>query len=275
MGAAPGVTFPSRHCSFPPQASSPSPSVGPCLHGEEAMSGTRLSVSVCIAVRWVILLPPACPGQKSELVSTHKHATKHRFILLPVVAARPPRDAFVGLWLISGVVSGWLGCEWFFDLMKIRLNLWSSPSLSSQKPGLRKTWTDARSPEPTHQTTSLTLLFLITSSVTSAILGSLSLAIRNPQIVWTSGVHGALRVALAAYALLVPLHRRSHSLLPQLPTSQLFQRFTMTSGRSSPNNRRISLLPQLYDCAVDLSPGTPIPSDRLYNLFRPAREAIE
>lgn len=30
-----------------------------------------------------------------------------------------------------------------------------------------------------------------------------------------------------------------------------------------------------YDCAIDLLPGAPLPTSRLYNLSRPEREAIE
>lgn len=50
----------------------------------------------------------------------------------------------------------------------------------------------------------------------------------------------------------------------------------MTSGRYSLSNGHFLIPPhRLYDCAIDLCPGAPLPSSRLYQLSRPGREAME
>ncbi len=47
-------------------------------------------------------------------------------------------------------------------------------------------------------------------------------------------------------------------------------------GEVFSKDRALSLPPHRpYDCAIDLVPGAPLPSSRLYNLSRPEREAME
>lgn len=137
----------------------------------------------------------------------------------------------------------------------------------------------------THHTTSLTLLvsgnhqeqiqfFLIPSSLSPAVLGSPRLANHNSQIDWTLGTitmwsSCCLRSALPP----VPLDLTSPSaavdptVLPQVYHA-LGEVFSKQWAFSLPPHH-------LYDCAINLLPGAPLTSSRLYHLSRLEHETME
>ena len=119
---------------------------------------------------------------------------------------------------------------------------------------------------------------MISSPLSPVILGYPWLKIHNPQIDWATG-----RVILWS----------THCLSHCLRSAQSPQASELSSTSAPPD---LSSIPKEYhdlglvfskshalslpphrqcDCAIDLLPGSPLPSSRLFNLARPERESME
>ncbi|KAL4007327.1 hypothetical protein ACER0C_001179 [Sarotherodon galilaeus] len=144
--------------------------------------------------------------------------------------------------------------------------------------------------EITHRTADLTLvlsgnhvervsLFLFKAPSTPLVLGFPWLKQHNPQIDWAQGrVTGwsewchehCLRAAVPS---LVPLTPEAQVKAPDLSAvppeyHDLARVFSKDLAVSLPPHRP-------YDCGIDLHPGAPLPTSRLYSISRPERETME
>ena len=119
---------------------------------------------------------------------------------------------------------------------------------------------------------------VILSPLTPLVLGHPWLKWHNPQFDWSSGkvvswstfCHSTcLQSALFPAEGVVPLPEETPdlSLVPPI-YHDLGEVFSKCCALTLPPHRP-------YDCAIDLLPGAPLPSSRLYNLSRPEREAME
>lgn len=123
--------------------------------------------------------------------------------------------------------------------------------------------------------------FVISAPITPLILGHPWLVKHNPIIDWSGGqisewstfchancLHSALSPSEGA-----PSQRQ----LPQdKPDLSSVPSVYHDLGEVFSKSRALSLPPHRpYDCAIDLLPGAPLPSSRLYNLSRPEQEAME
>lgn len=121
-------------------------------------------------------------------------------------------------------------------------------------------------------------LHLISSPQTPLVLGHPWLKLHNPHIDWALGkimgwsthCHSVcLKSALSPVgrAIEQPPYNPDLSLVPSV-YHDLREVFNKSRALSLPPHRP-------YDCAIDLLPGAPLPTSRLYNLSRPEREAME
>ena len=121
-------------------------------------------------------------------------------------------------------------------------------------------------------------LHIISLPQAPIVLGHSWLQLHNPHIYWSTGIVVSwstpchARCLRAAPTSAPPPH---HPQLSRLDTSlippeyhDLLEVFREDRARSLPPHRP-------YDCAIDLQPGTPLSSSRLYNLSKPEREAME
>ena len=119
---------------------------------------------------------------------------------------------------------------------------------------------------------------LIDSPQTPVVLGHPWLRLHNPSLEWVSGritawsthcLLNCLRSASAPTAVSPPTVPESPDLtLVPLDYHDLGSVFSKQHALSLPPHRP-------YDCAIDLLPGSPLPSSRLFNLSLPEREAME
>lgn len=126
-----------------------------------------------------------------------------------------------------------------------------------------------------HKTISL---YLIPSPLSPLVLGLPWLKLHNPHIDWAT-------LSIVNWSLFCHSHCL-HSAIPTTVTSKPVppKPVDLTSVPSEyhdlqevfSKDRAPSLPPHRhYDCAIDLLPGAPLPSSRLYNISRPEREAME
>lgn len=126
-----------------------------------------------------------------------------------------------------------------------------------------------------HETISL---YLIPSPLAPLVLGLPWLKLHNPHIDWTT-------LSIINWRLFCHSHCL-HSAIPTTVTSKPVppKPVDLTSVPSEyhdlqevfSKDRALSLPPHRpYDCGIDLLPGAPLPSSRLYNISRPEREAME
>lgn len=104
------------------------------------------------------------------------------------------------------------------------------------------------------------------------------LKLHNPQIDWTTGkvtswsylCHANCLHSAPAPTSPMPQVVPEPRYLSSVPSTyhELAPVFSKHNGLSLPPHRP-------YDCAIDLQPGAPLPSNRLHNLSRPDREAME
>ncbi|CAJ1057674.1 uncharacterized protein LOC108874699, partial [Xyrichtys novacula] len=120
-------------------------------------------------------------------------------------------------------------------------------------------------------------LFLLPSPHSPLVLGLPWLQIHNPQINWSTSSISAWSPHCHSHCLRSAnphLHRQKSASPPPSLTSvppvyhDLAMVFSKEQSLILPPHRP-------YDCAIDLLPGAPLPSSRLYNLSRPEREAME
>ena len=119
---------------------------------------------------------------------------------------------------------------------------------------------------------------LIDSPQTPLVLGHPWLRLHNPSLEWTSGKVSAwsthcllncLRSASAPAAV-------APQPVPEPPDLRLVPQDYHDLGPVFSKQHALSLPPHRpYDCAIDLLPGSSLPSSRLFNLSRPEREAME
>lgn len=120
---------------------------------------------------------------------------------------------------------------------------------------------------------------LISAPHSPLVLGSTWLKRHNPHIDWDEGrivswssfchstcLQSALQPVVAAVAPSSPENPDLSSI--RLEYHDLGMVFSKDLALSLPPH-------QPYDCAIDLLPGAPLPTSRLYNLSRPEREAME
>ncbi len=121
-------------------------------------------------------------------------------------------------------------------------------------------------------------LYVITSPLTSVILGIPWLKRHNPHIDWATATIWSWSAHCHAHCLKSAVPARTAGALsppeeidlPKVPPEyhDLKEVFSKTSASTLPPHRP-------YDCAIDLLPGAPLPTKRLYNLSKPEREAME
>ena len=104
------------------------------------------------------------------------------------------------------------------------------------------------------------------------------LHLHNPSLEWTSGkisawsTHCLLNYLRSASALAVAAPQAG----PEPQDLTLVPQEYHVLGPVFSKQHALSLPPHRpYDCAIDLLPGFPLPSSRLFNLSRPEREAME
>ena len=140
----------------------------------------------------------------------------------------------------------------------------------------------------THQTVPLCLLisgnhhelisfFIMPAPHTPVVLGLPWLRLHNPHVDWTRSTITSWSVACHSNCLRSAVPPLSSSVTPPaspdlfgVPTCyhDLAEVFSKQRALSLPPHRP-------YDCGIDLLPGSPLPSSRLYNLSRPERETME
>lgn len=119
---------------------------------------------------------------------------------------------------------------------------------------------------------------LISSPLTPIVLGHSWLKVHNPHIdwsasklvSWSSHCHSlCLQSALAPVEATVPPPSKSPDLSSVPPVyHDLKEVFSKQQALSLPPHRP-------YDCSIDLLPGAPLPSSRIFNLSRLERETME
>lgn len=121
-------------------------------------------------------------------------------------------------------------------------------------------------------------LFVISSPLSSIVLGIPWLKLHNPHIDWSTASIRGWSNYCHAHCLLSAVPETS----PVTPKSQ--EEIDLTNVPSEyhdlcevfSKDHALSLPPHRpYDCAIDLLPGAPLPTKRLYNLSKPEREAME
>ena len=142
----------------------------------------------------------------------------------------------------------------------------------------------------THRTTPVSLLlsgnhqelisfFVIPSPTSPVVLGHPWLRLHNPHIDWSTSslvswstfCHShCLRSATPPSKCAVPPHSPDPIDLSGVPSSyhDLKEVFSKDRALSLPPHRP-------YDCSIDLLPGAPLPSSKLFNLSKPERESME
>ncbi|XP_050924947.1 uncharacterized protein LOC108874699 [Lates calcarifer] len=119
--------------------------------------------------------------------------------------------------------------------------------------------------------------FIIPSPSSSLVLGLPWLKLHNPHIDWSTlsitnwslfchshCLHSAIPTTISAPGTPKPIDLSS---VPQ-QYHDLQEVFSRDRAQSLPPHRP-------YDCSIDLLPGAPYPSSKLYNLSKPEREAME
>ena len=121
-------------------------------------------------------------------------------------------------------------------------------------------------------------LLVISSPLSPVILGYPWLKIHNPQIDWATGRVISWSTHCLSHCLRSAQSPRASELsstsappdLSSVPKEyhDLGVVFSKSHALSLPPHRP-------YDCAIDLLPGSPLPSSHLFNLSRPERESME
>lgn len=121
-------------------------------------------------------------------------------------------------------------------------------------------------------------LYVINSPLNAVVLGIPWLKRHNPHVDWSTGTIRNWSTHCHAHCLQSALPSRSHDTstpaeaidLSHVPAEyhDLREVFSKTAACTLPPHRP-------YDCAIDLLPGSPLPTKRLYNLSQPEREAME
>lgn len=121
-------------------------------------------------------------------------------------------------------------------------------------------------------------LFVISSPMSPVIVGLPWLKIHNPLVDWSTA-------SIVNWSVFCHANCLRSAIPTSVPTSQsppeeidlsavpseyhdLKQVFSKDKALSLPPHRP-------YDCAIDLLPGSPLPSKKLYNLSKPEKEAME
>ena len=121
-------------------------------------------------------------------------------------------------------------------------------------------------------------LYVISSPLNSVILGIPWLKRHNPHVDWSTATIRNWSLHCHAHCLRSALPARPADPAPAVEVIELSNVppdyhdlshvFSKTSATSLPPHRP-------YDCAIDLLPGAPLPTKRLFNLSKPEREAME
>lgn len=140
----------------------------------------------------------------------------------------------------------------------------------------------------THRTGPLTLrisgnhsetiqLLIIPSPASPIVLGLPWLKLHNPMVDWTTMAIAGWSVGCHARCLRAAGGTPATSVVPSLPPDlstvpsvyhDLAQVFSKDKACTLPPHRP-------FDCAIDLLPGAPLPTSRLFNISRPERLAME
>lgn len=117
------------------------------------------------------------------------------------------------------------------------------------------------------------------SSRAPIVLGLPWLQKHNPHIDWSAGKvvsWSSFCHASCLQSALSPVDAVSPSSASEPPDLTSIPSVYHDIGEVFSKKRALSLPPHRpYDCAIDLLPGAPLPSSRLYNLSRPERETME
>lgn len=140
----------------------------------------------------------------------------------------------------------------------------------------------------THQTTPVHLVvsgnhhenirfYVFDSPLCPLVLGFPWLKIHNPLIDWTGGkISWSSFCHSTCLQSAIPPTEGSVRTRPMPPDLTTVPEDYHDLGEVFNKEKALSLPPHRpYDCAIDLLPGSPLPSGRLYNLTRPEREAME
>lgn len=121
--------------------------------------------------------------------------------------------------------------------------------------------------------------FLIVDSPDSpVVLGHPWLSLHNPHIDWKTGkiVNWSTNCHTNCLHSAIPLTSVSTCHYPNPPDLSVIPPEYHDLAEVFSKERALSLPPHRpYDCAIDLLPGAPLPSSRLYNLSRPETETME
>lgn len=126
-----------------------------------------------------------------------------------------------------------------------------------------------------HETISL---YIVSSPSSPLVLGLPWLKIHNPHIDWST-------LSITNWSLFCHSHCLHSAIPTTAPTTSVSPKAVDLSSVPSVyhdlqevfnKDRALSLPPHRpYDCSIDLLPGAPLPSSKLYNLSRPEKEAME
>ena len=129
-------------------------------------------------------------------------------------------------------------------------------------------------------TVSLTphVLYVISSPSSPVVLGLPWLRLHNPHIEWCSSAVSSWSAFCHSHCLrsaATPV-KPSSCIAPPSPDLSLVPQVYHDLATVFSKERVQSLPPHRpYDCAIDLLPGAPLPSSRLYNLSHPEWESVE
>ena len=120
--------------------------------------------------------------------------------------------------------------------------------------------------------------YVISSPLTTVVLGLPWLKLHNPHIDWTTATIRSWSSYCHAHCLRSAVPARRNLPAPVTETidlsnvpkeyHDLMEVFSKDSACSLPPHRP-------YDCAIDLIPGAPLPTRRLYNLTKPEKDSME
>uniref|UniRef100_A0A8P4GRA6 CCHC-type domain-containing protein n=1 Tax=Dicentrarchus labrax TaxID=13489 RepID=A0A8P4GRA6_DICLA len=120
-------------------------------------------------------------------------------------------------------------------------------------------------------------LLVISSPNTPVVLGYPWLKLHNPQFDWSTG--SLISWSAHCHSHCLQSASVTHPTVPKPPEPPDLSAVPVeyhNLGEVFSKHRAVSLPPHRpYDCAIELLPGSTLPSSRLYNLSRPEREAME
>uniref|UniRef100_A0A8P4GPN0 Gypsy retrotransposon integrase-like protein 1 n=1 Tax=Dicentrarchus labrax TaxID=13489 RepID=A0A8P4GPN0_DICLA len=120
-------------------------------------------------------------------------------------------------------------------------------------------------------------LLVISSPNTPVVLGYPWLKLHNPQFDWSTG--SLISWSAHCHSHCLQSASVTHPTVPKPPEPPDLSAVPVeyhNLGEVFSKHRAVSLPPHRpYDCAIELLPGSTLPSSRLYNLSRPEHEAME